>query len=106
MLFRTVPIAEDGLNDLELKRRPAAVNWRLKHLLHIATQVEDQIPAVLDLLVRVLILKPAPLLLLPIERDTQASGIDPTLTDLAEPPYSLRFRQGVVIFAKPAASEI
>jgi hypothetical protein len=38
--------------------------------------------AVLDLIVRVLIMKPAPLLFLQVEGETQAGAINPTLADL------------------------
>ncbi len=40
-------------------------------------------------------MKPTLLLLVQIEREAQAGGIDPTLAELAQPPYSLLLRQGV-----------
>src|SRR5205085_3824657 len=56
---------------------------------------ENQVAAVLDLVVRILVMKSALLLLLQIEREAQAGGINPTLADLAQPPYSPLFGQGV-----------
>jgi hypothetical protein len=47
VVFRAVPISEDGLDGLEIQGRPAAVNQRLKHLLHLTTQVKHQVAAVM-----------------------------------------------------------
>jgi hypothetical protein len=65
----TTLVSQDGLDGLEVKRRTAAVNQRLKDLLHGSAHFENQIPAVLDLIVGVLVLKPAPLLFLSVERE-------------------------------------
>jgi hypothetical protein len=40
-------------------------------------------------------MKPAALLLLQVERETQAGGINPTLAGLIQSPYSLLTRQGI-----------
>lgn len=40
-------------------------------------------------------MKPAPLLLLRIQRKTQAGGINPTFTGLAQPPYGPLLKQNV-----------
>jgi len=61
----------------------------------VSADLEHQVPAVLDLIVGVLILKSASLLLFQIEGETQAGGVNPTLADLAQPPYSPCFGQGV-----------
>src|SRR5947209_10001181 len=95
VIFRPMPVSEDGLDGLEIKRHTAAVNQRLKHLLHLPTQVEHQVAAVLELEVRVLIMKSAPLLLLQLEGKAQTGGINPTLADLTQSPYSRSFRQGI-----------
>ena len=95
VIFPTMPVSEDGPDGLQVQRRAAAVNQRLKHLLHLSADFEDQIPAVLDLIVRVLIIKPAPLLFLQIEGKAQAGAIDPTLADLVQPPYSPGLGQGI-----------
>jgi hypothetical protein len=91
----TTLVSEDGPDGLEVQRRAAAVNQRLKHLLYVSADFENQIPAVLDLIVRVLITKPALPLLLQVEGKAQADGINPTLADLVQPPYSPGLGQGV-----------
>ena len=61
----------------------------------MAADFEEQIPAVLDLIVRVLIMKPAVPLLFQVEGKAQAGGINPTLADLVQSPYSPSFGQDV-----------
>ncbi len=63
----TTLVSQDGLAGLEVKRRTAAVNQCLKHLLHVSADFENQIPAVLDLIVGVLTLKLALLLFLSVQ---------------------------------------
>ena len=77
------PVSEDGPDGLEIKPGAAAINKGLKHLFHLSAQFKNEIPAVFDLVVRVLVMKPALLLLLKVKGKTQAGGIDPTLADLA-----------------------
>src|SRR5215510_3906530 len=56
---------------------------------------ENQVAAVLHLVVGVLVMKPALFLLVQVERKTQAGGINPTLADFAQPPYHPWLGQGV-----------
>jgi hypothetical protein len=83
VIFGAALVSEDGSDGLEIKPSTAAVNEGLKDLFHPSAQFKYEIPAVFDLVVRVSILKPAPLLLLKIEGKTEAGGINPTLADLA-----------------------
>ena len=64
---------------------------------HVATDLEDQVATVFDLIVRVLVAEPAALLLVKVEGEAH-TGINPTLADSAQPPYSLEPRQGVCDF--------
>jgi len=72
-------LAQDGRDLLQAQRHPAAVSQCLKHVIHLPTDVENQVPAVLDLIVGILIMKPAILFLFQVEREAQAGRIDPTL---------------------------
>ena len=80
---------------LEIEQRAAPVNQGLKHFLHASADFENQIPAVLDLVMGVLILKPASFLLLQVECEAQAGAINPTLADLVQAPYSPWLGQGI-----------
>jgi len=93
--FRTMLVSEDGLDGLQIERGAAAVDERLKHLFHVPAHRKDQVSAVLDLIARILITKPAALLLLKIEREAQTGRVNPTLADLAQSPYRPLFGQGV-----------
>src|SRR3984893_15593970 len=93
--FRTMLVSEDGLDGLQIERRAAAVDQRLKHLFHVPADLKDQVSAVLDLIARILLTKPAALLLLKIEREAQTGRVNPTLADLAQSPYSPLLGQGV-----------
>jgi hypothetical protein len=94
-ISRTTLVSKDGSDGLQIQRGAAAVDQRLKDLLHVAADFEDQIAAKLDLIVGVLITKSAAVLLLQIEHEAQAGRIDPTLADLTEPPYSPLPGQGL-----------
>ena len=59
----------------------------LKHLVEMPAHLEDQVATVFDLIAGVLIAKPAALLLVEVEGKAQ-TGVDPTLADLAQSPYS------------------
>jgi len=93
-IFRPVPIPEDGLDRLQIQWRPTAVDEGLKHLIHVGADGEDQVSTVFDLIVGVLVAKPAAFLLVVVQGEAD-TGVNPTLADLAQPPYSPRFGQGV-----------
>src|SRR5215831_3753632 len=93
-IFRPVLIAQDRLDGLQVQWGAAAVDQRLKHLVHVPTDVEDQVSTVFDLIVGVLVTEPAAFLLVEIEGEAH-TGINPTLADLAQPPYSPVLGQGV-----------
>src|ERR1700739_2696434 len=58
-IFRTMLAAEDRPDGLQVQQHAAAVNQGLKDLLHVAANLKNQVAAVLDLVVRVLIAKGA-----------------------------------------------
>src|SRR2546425_713 len=79
---RTMLVSEDRLDGLEIEGSTAAVDESLKHLVHLPAYREDQISAVFDLIVRVLVTEPAALLLIEVEREAD-TAVYPTLADLA-----------------------
>src|SRR6201981_937511 len=93
-IFWAVPVTQDGLDGFQVERRAAAVDQRLKHLVHVRADLEDQVSAIFDLIVGVLVAKPGPLLLVEVEGEAE-TGVDPTLANLAQPPYSPMLGQGV-----------
>jgi hypothetical protein len=90
-----VTIAENRLHRPEIHPRARAVDERLEDLVHPATDGEDQVAAVLQLVIRVLIAKPTPQLLIEIKRETETRRIDPPVAGLAQSPYSPSVGQGV-----------
>src|SRR5215469_17912619 len=92
--FRPVLIPQDRLDGLQVQWSAAAVDQGLKHLIHVPTDLEDQVSTVFDLIVGVLVTEPAALLLVKIEGEAH-TGINPTLADLAQSPYSPVLGQGV-----------
>src|SRR6202007_1429653 len=93
-IFRTVLVAQDGFDGLQIQWRAAAVDQGLKHLVHVPAHVEDQVSTVVDLIAGVIVGEPAVLLLVVVEGKAHAA-VNPTLEYLAQPPYSPRFGQGV-----------
>jgi hypothetical protein len=94
-IFGPVLVADNGLDGFYVEWHAAAVDQRLKYLLHLSADFEQQIEAVLDLIARVLITAPAALLFLEVEREAKAGSVDPALADPAQTPYSPLLGQGV-----------
>src|SRR5215469_3615616 len=94
-IFRPVLVAHDGLDGPYIQRHAAAVNQGLKDLFHVPADFKQQVAAVFDLIVRVLVTKPALALFIKVEREAQAAGINPTLANPAQSPYSPLLGQGV-----------
>ena len=93
-IFRAMLVTEDGLDGFQVEQRAAAVDQGLKHLVHVCADLEDQVATVFDLVVGVLVTEAAALLLVIVEGEAD-TAVNPTLADLAQPPYSPRFGQGV-----------
>src|SRR5690242_5349039 len=93
-IFWAMPVSENRLDGFQVQWRAAAVDERLKDLVHVSAHLEDEVSAEFDLIVRVLITEPAALLLVEVEREAH-TGVNPTLTDLAQSPYSPVFGQGL-----------
>src|SRR6202047_4953003 len=89
-----MPVSEDGFDGLEIEWGTAAVDERLKHLFHVPAHLKDQVATVFDLIVGVLIMEPAALLFVEVEGEAH-TGVNPTLADLAQSPYSPLFGQGL-----------
>src|SRR5271169_6143397 len=94
-VFRPALVSENRLYRLQVQRCPAAINQGLEHLLHAPANREDQISAVLHLIVGEVIAKSAAFLFLKVEREAQTGAVNPTLTDLAQSPYSPQLGQGL-----------
>src|SRR4029077_17098269 len=63
--------------------------------LHRRAVGEDQVAAVLELIDGQPVAESAAVLLVEIQPEAQAGGVDPALADLAQPPYSRVARQGI-----------
>ncbi len=87
-------VSEDRLDGFQVQGRTTAVDQGLKHLVHVPAHLKDQVATVFDLIVGVLIPEPAALLLVEVEREAY-TGVNPTLADLAQSPYSPVLGQGV-----------
>ncbi|HUE02817.1 MAG TPA: hypothetical protein VMR62_24840 [Bryobacteraceae bacterium] len=74
--MRAVLVAKDGLNSIQVQRRACPVNQRPEYLVRLPAGTEPQIPTVLHLEQRVLILKPALFLLRQIQRKTQTGAVN------------------------------
>src|SRR5262245_64530187 len=92
-IFRAMLVTKDGLDGFQVERRAAAVDQGLKHLVHVRADLEDQVATVFDLVVGVLVTEGAALLLVVVEGEAD-TAVNPTLADLAQPPYSPMLGQG------------
>src|SRR6185312_6288147 len=68
---------------------------RVEDTLHRRAVGEDQVAAVLELIDGEPVAESAAVLLVAIEPEAQARGVDPALADLAQSPYSRMLRQGI-----------
>src|SRR6266540_5069831 len=95
MAARTPLGPKQGSQLRHVQSSTGTVNHPLKDLLHLSAAGEEQVPAVLDLVDRILVVKPSPLLLQNIQSETQARRIDPPLAHLVQSPYRLILGQGI-----------
>src|SRR5258708_1343242 len=93
-IFRPAFVSEDRLDRLQVQRRPAAINQGLEDLLHAPANHEDQISAILHLIVGEVVTKSAAFLFPEIEREAQ-TRVNPPLTDLVQSPCSPLPGQGL-----------
>ena len=87
--------AEDGLELGHLQPRAGPIDDPLKDLLEGPARVKQEVATGFDLIHGVVVAKPALLLLVEIQRETETRAIDPALTHLAQAPYRLGLRQGL-----------
>ena len=92
---RTLCGAEDGADLGHIQSRAGAVDHGVEHPLHRRAVGEDQVATVLELIDGQPVTKSAAVLLVKIQPEAQAGGIDPSLADLAQSPYSRILRQGI-----------
>ena len=71
------------------------VGDRAEDPVHPRAGGEDQVPAVLGLVDRVVVAEPAGLLVGQVQPEAQARGVDPPVAGPAQPPYSRVLRQGL-----------
>src|SRR4029079_19585296 len=87
--------AEDGADLGHIEAGAGAIHHSVEHALHRRAVGEDQVAALLELIDGEPVAKSAAVLLVAIEPEAQARGVDPALADLAQPPYSRMLRQGI-----------
>jgi len=87
VISRPTLISENRFNLLQIQPRAASINQRLKHLIHLVADLEDQVAAVFHLIIGVLIPETASVAFFGIESKTKAGAVNPTLADLTQPPY-------------------
>ena len=70
-IFRPAFVVQNRSDGFPVQQLAAAVNQRLKDLIHVPTDLENQVTAVLHLIIRILVMKPALLLLHQVEREAR-----------------------------------
>ena len=85
-------VTEDRGNGLEIQPGSGAIDQPLKDGFQIATTLEQEVPAVLDLIDRKRVLAMDPLLFGHIQRQTEALG-EPMPQDLLQAPYRAALRK-------------
>lgn len=91
-----MPDAEQGPHGGYVEPGPGPVDDGVEQLLHASAGGEDQVPGVLQLVDRIGVVETAGLLVVvAVEPETQAGGVDPGVDDLAQTPCSPRLGQGV-----------
>src|SRR5215469_16981615 len=86
--------SENGFDPWHIPGSAGSVHQRREGLLHLATPLKQEMAAVLEWVDRILVAEAAGGLFFRIEGQAEA-GINPTLADLGQAPYSRRGRQGV-----------
>ena len=74
--MRALFVAKDRLDAVQIPSSPSPINRRLEDLVPLSAGVEQQVPAVLHLEHRILVLKGAPLLLFQIQSKTVLSTVE------------------------------
>src|SRR6201997_754733 len=87
--------AENGADPGHVQPGAGPVHHRVEDPPHPVSVGEDQVAAVLALIDGEPVAESTAVLLVEVEPETQARGIDPPLADLAQPPYSRILRQGI-----------
>ena len=87
--------AEQGPQGGHVQPGAGPIDDAVEHLLHLSAHFEYQVAAVLDLVDGVVVAEPAADLLVEVQPEAQAGGVDPPVADLAQAPYRRGLRQGV-----------
>src|SRR3989442_14358145 len=80
---------QNRLDLIQIQPRAASINQRLKNQIHLVTDLENEVAAIFHLVVGVLVTEAASIPFFGIQSKAEASAVDPTLADLAQPPYRL-----------------
>src|SRR6266542_5874552 len=86
---------EQGPQLRHVQPDPGAIDNGVEGAFHHRARVEDQVAAVLELVDRIRVAEAAAALLLKVEPEAQARGVDPPVDDLAQAPYRPGLGQGV-----------
>jgi hypothetical protein len=87
--------AEQGPQLRHVQPDPGAIDHGVEDPFHHRARGEDQVAAVLHLVDRIRVAEAAAALLVEVEPEAQACGVDPPVDDLAQAPYSPGLGQGV-----------
>src|SRR6476620_1402622 len=93
--MRAVLPSKDGFELVYIEQATGAFDHALVDFIKCRASLEEEIAAVLKLVARILVAKPRAALFFDIEAKAQTARINPTLTDLGQPPYSVVLTQGV-----------
>ncbi len=93
--MRTASAAEQRAHLRHVKPGSGAVDHRVEQSIHHRAGDEHQVPAVLDLVDRVVVDEAALFLLVDVEPEAQARGVDPPVDDAAQAPYRPGLGEGV-----------
>ena len=83
----TVAVAEDGLERSDIQTRSGFVDHPVEHGIDRRPSGKQQVPAELKLIDRVAVTEIRTVLIFKFQCKTQAAGINPTLTNIEQPPY-------------------
>ena len=86
---------EQGPDRRDVQPGPGPVQDPVEQGLHLRPGSEQQVPGVLGLVDGVGVAEPAAFLLLEVQPEAQAGGVDPPVADLAQAPYSRLPRPGI-----------
>ena len=98
---------QNRLDLFQIESRAASVNQPLKNLIHLMTDLKNEIPTVFHLVIGVLVTEAASVAFFGIQSKAEAGAVNPTLADpWLNRPIAVSALKVSAIFAKCAASDI